>query len=95
MDEVIPQADVIFVCAPDTPISYKMMGGKQFELMKPHSYFILTSAVRPRASAGLRLLPAISNCGAHRLFGDNFLLCNWLRCGPWPVLVVVTAGFRF
>ena len=43
MDEVIPQADVIFVCAPDTPISYKMMGGKQFELMKPHSYFIAVS----------------------------------------------------
>jgi hypothetical protein len=28
MDEVIPQADVIFVSAPDTPISYKMMGGE-------------------------------------------------------------------
>jgi len=26
MDEVIPQADVILVSAPDTPISYKMMG---------------------------------------------------------------------
>jgi len=43
MDEVIPQADVVFISAPDTPISHKMMGGREFELMKPHSYFIAVS----------------------------------------------------
>jgi hypothetical protein len=34
--------------------------------------------VHSRAGAGWRLRPAISNC-AHHLFGDNFVLCNWLR----------------
>jgi phosphoglycerate dehydrogenase-like enzyme len=43
MDEVIPQADVVFISAPDTPMSHKMMGGREFELMKPHSYFIAVS----------------------------------------------------
>jgi phosphoglycerate dehydrogenase-like enzyme len=43
LDEVLPQADVVFVSAPDTPISRKMMGPRQFELMKPHSYFVAVS----------------------------------------------------
>jgi phosphoglycerate dehydrogenase-like enzyme len=43
IDEVIPQADVVFISAPDTPMSHKMMGASQFELMKPHSYFIAVS----------------------------------------------------
>lgn len=43
IDEVIPQADVVFISVPDTPKSHKMMGPKQFELMKKNSYFIAVS----------------------------------------------------
>jgi phosphoglycerate dehydrogenase-like enzyme len=42
-DEVIPQADVVFVAAPHTPLSHKMVGPKQFELMKKGAYFIAVS----------------------------------------------------
>jgi D-2-hydroxyacid dehydrogenase (NADP+) len=42
-DEVIPKADVIFISAPDTPKSHKMMGTREFELMKKNSYFIAVS----------------------------------------------------
>ena len=42
-DEVIPQADAVFISVPDTPKSHKMMGGREFELMKPNSYFIAVS----------------------------------------------------
>ena len=43
LDEVIPQADVVFISAPDTPKSHKMMGAHEFELMKSNSYFIAVS----------------------------------------------------
>lgn len=43
LDDVIPQADVIFLSVPDTPKSHKMMGVHQFELMKQKSYFIAVS----------------------------------------------------
>ena len=43
LDEVIPLADVVFISAPHTPMSHKMMGPRQFEMMKPHSYFIAVS----------------------------------------------------
>ncbi len=43
LDEVIPQADVVFISAPDTPKSHKMFGAKQFEIMKQKSYFIAVS----------------------------------------------------
>lgn len=43
LDEVIPSADVVFVSAPHTPLSHKMMGGKQFDMMKKDSYFIAVS----------------------------------------------------
>jgi len=43
LDEEIPQADVVFISTPDTPKSHKMMGVKEFELMKQHSYFIAVS----------------------------------------------------
>jgi phosphoglycerate dehydrogenase-like enzyme len=43
LDQMIPQADVVFVCAPHTPESEKMFGSKQFELMKRGSYFIAVS----------------------------------------------------
>jgi phosphoglycerate dehydrogenase-like enzyme len=41
--DVLPQADVVFLSVPDTPKSHKMMGPKQFELMKKNSYFIAVS----------------------------------------------------
>lgn len=43
LDEVVPLADVVFVSAPHTPLSHKMMGGKQFDMMKKDSYFIAVS----------------------------------------------------
>jgi phosphoglycerate dehydrogenase-like enzyme len=43
LDEVLPEADVVFVSAPSTPKSHKMMGSRQFELMKKNSYFIAVS----------------------------------------------------
>ncbi len=43
LDEVIPEADVVFVAAPHTPESHKMMGPSQFERMKQKSYFIAVS----------------------------------------------------
>jgi len=43
IDEVIPKADVVFISAPHTQLSHKEMGAREFELMKPHSYFIAVS----------------------------------------------------
>jgi D-2-hydroxyacid dehydrogenase (NADP+) len=43
LDDVLPQADVVFISVPDTPKSHKMMGTRQFELMKKNSYFIAVS----------------------------------------------------
>ena len=43
LDEVVPIADVVFVSAPWTPESYRMMGASQFESMKKNSYFIAVS----------------------------------------------------
>ncbi len=43
LDEVLPDADVVFISAPDTPKSHKMVGMKQFDLMKKNSYFIAVS----------------------------------------------------
>jgi D-2-hydroxyacid dehydrogenase (NADP+) len=43
LNEVLPSADVVFISAPDTPLSRKIMGPGQFELMKPHSYFVAVS----------------------------------------------------
>ncbi|MBM3775676.1 MAG: D-2-hydroxyacid dehydrogenase [Acidobacteria bacterium] len=43
LDEVLREADVVFVAAPHTPMSHKMMGPRQFELMKKGSYFIAVS----------------------------------------------------
>ncbi len=43
LDDVLPLADVVFVSAPATPRSRKMMGASQFELMKKNSYFIAVS----------------------------------------------------
>ncbi len=43
LDEVLPEADVVFVSAPHTPLSHKMMGPRQFDLLKKDSYFIAVS----------------------------------------------------
>jgi phosphoglycerate dehydrogenase-like enzyme len=43
LDDVLPQADVVFISVPDTPKSHKMMGARQFQLMKKNSYFIAVS----------------------------------------------------
>jgi phosphoglycerate dehydrogenase-like enzyme len=43
LDEVLPGADVVFISVPDTPKSHKMMGAREFELMKKNSYFIAVS----------------------------------------------------
>jgi phosphoglycerate dehydrogenase-like enzyme len=43
LDQVLPDADVVFVAAPHTPQSHKMMGPRQFGLMKKGSYFIAVS----------------------------------------------------
>ena len=43
IDEVIPKADVVFISAPHTELSHKEVGAREFELMKPHSYFIAVS----------------------------------------------------
>jgi phosphoglycerate dehydrogenase-like enzyme len=43
LDQVIPEADVVFISAPHTPMSNKMIGRHQFELMKKGAYFIAVS----------------------------------------------------
>ncbi len=43
LDEVLPMADVVFMSAPHTPLSHKMVGPKQFEMMKQGAYFIAVS----------------------------------------------------
>ncbi len=43
LDEVLPEADAVFVAAPLTAASRGMMGAAQFERMKKGSYFIAVS----------------------------------------------------
>ena len=43
LDSVLPEADVVFVASPHTPMSHKMIGPGQFEIMKPGAYFIAVS----------------------------------------------------
>lgn len=43
LDEVLPKADVVFVAAPLTPKSERMMASRQFDAMKRGSYFIAVS----------------------------------------------------
>jgi phosphoglycerate dehydrogenase-like enzyme len=43
LDEVLPEADVVFVAAPHTTMSHKMMGPRQFDRMKKGAYFIAVS----------------------------------------------------
>ena len=43
LNQVIPEADVVFISVPHTERSHKMMGAPQFELMKKDSMFIAVS----------------------------------------------------
>lgn len=43
LDSVLPEADVVFVAAPYTPQTVRMMAEAQFNLMKTGSYFIAVS----------------------------------------------------
>lgn len=43
LDSVLPDADVVFISAPHTPESHKMVGPREFELMKKGAYFIAVS----------------------------------------------------
>lgn len=43
INEVLPEADVVFMSAPHTPMSHKMLGPDQFEVMKKGAYFIAVS----------------------------------------------------
>jgi phosphoglycerate dehydrogenase-like enzyme len=43
LNEVLPQADVVFVSAPHTPKSHKMLGPELFDLMKQGAFFIAVS----------------------------------------------------
>ena len=46
LDEVLPRADVVFIAAPLTPESERMIGAKQFDSMKRGAYFIAVSRGR-------------------------------------------------
>jgi phosphoglycerate dehydrogenase-like enzyme len=53
LNEVLPQADVVFVSAPLTPESERMIGQRQFDLMKAGAYFIAVSRGRLYDTAAL------------------------------------------
>jgi D-2-hydroxyacid dehydrogenase (NADP+) len=40
LDEALPHADFVVLAAPETPETTKMMGEREFALMKPSAYFI-------------------------------------------------------
>lgn len=46
LDEVLPKADVVFVAAPLTPKSERMVSYKQFDAMKRGAYFVAVSRGR-------------------------------------------------
>lgn len=53
LNEVLPRADVVFMCVPDTPKSQGMMGPEQFKLMKKGSFFIAVSRGKTYSLSGL------------------------------------------
>ncbi|MGH9672269.1 MAG: D-2-hydroxyacid dehydrogenase [Bryobacteraceae bacterium] len=53
LNSVLPLADVVFVSAPLTPQSERMIGPRQFDLMKKGSYFIAVSRGRLYDTAAL------------------------------------------
>jgi phosphoglycerate dehydrogenase-like enzyme len=46
LHEVLPGADVLFLANPHTPLSHKMIGATEFQMMKEGSYFIAVSRGR-------------------------------------------------
>ncbi len=46
LDQVLPEADVVFTAAPVTALTMKMMGARQFGLMKKTAYYIAVSRGR-------------------------------------------------
>jgi phosphoglycerate dehydrogenase-like enzyme len=67
LHDALPQADFIVLAAPETPETRKMMGAREFALMKPSAYFVnvsrgalvdepaLISALEQRKIAGVAL----------------------------------------
>jgi len=53
LDQVLPEADVVFMAAPHTPASEGMVGAKQFDLMKKSAYFIAVSRGKTYDNAAL------------------------------------------
>ncbi len=53
LDEVLPEADVVFVSVPHTKKSEGMMGAREFDLMKKGSYFIAVSRGKTYSHDGL------------------------------------------
>jgi phosphoglycerate dehydrogenase-like enzyme len=53
LNEVLPQADVVFMCVPHTKNSEGMMGAEQFKLMKKGSFFIAVSRGKTYSLNGL------------------------------------------
>jgi D-2-hydroxyacid dehydrogenase (NADP+) len=43
LEEALPQADFVVLAAPETPETRKMIGAREFALMKPSAYFINVS----------------------------------------------------
>ncbi len=43
LDAVLPEADVVFISAPHTAQSHKMVGPREFDLMKKGAYFVAVS----------------------------------------------------
>jgi D-2-hydroxyacid dehydrogenase (NADP+) len=43
LDEALPQADFVVLSAPETPETRKMIGAREFALMKPSAYFLNVS----------------------------------------------------
>jgi phosphoglycerate dehydrogenase-like enzyme len=53
LEQVLPEADVVFMAAPHTPASEGMVGAKQFDLMKKSAYFIAVSRGKTYDNAAL------------------------------------------
>jgi phosphoglycerate dehydrogenase-like enzyme len=59
LEEVLPEADVVFISAPHTPQTDKMFGAPQFGKMKKGAFFICVS--RGKIYDGLVLVDALKS----------------------------------
>jgi len=71
LDRVLPRADVLFISAPHTPASHRMIGPQQFELLKKGAYFIAVS--RGQLYDGEALVKALDS---QRLAGAGLDVTN-------------------